>query len=381
MKIPLYEQLYRFVLAEIDAGHFAPGARVPSEKELAEHFHVSRITSKRALEKLAADGLIQRTRGRGSFVATAEESVSPVPEGAPEGVLEGARPHRKGQPQLVGLLAPDASDTFGTHLVRTIESQLRRHHIRMIFCRTEGRREQEEAAIADCLALGVAGIIVFPVYGEYYNERLLRLVLDRFPIVLIDRYLRGIPACSICTDNRQAAEELTNLLISLGHRYFAFISPPPAGTSSIEDRLLGFMAAIAEHGLPFNAEEDHIYNYFTLPGALTPATQNVERDAETVRTYMRSHPHVTAYVACEYPMALLAERVLGELGIAIPAQCALACFDAPHTPLESADVTYIEQDEEGMGCEAVALLLAQMAGREVPLHVATAHKLVRGKSA
>ena len=54
MKLPLYEQLYRYVREEIAAGHLVGGARVPSEKELADQFHVSRITSKRALEKLAS---------------------------------------------------------------------------------------------------------------------------------------------------------------------------------------------------------------------------------------------------------------------------------------------------------------------------------------
>ena len=194
MKVPLYEQLYRFVLGEIEAGRLAPGARVPSEKALADQFRVSRITSKRALEKLAQDGLIQRARGRGSFVAglPASELV--------DGTAAVAAPAATAvnlHPPLVGLLVPDTSDTFGAHLVRTVESQLRRQHYRTILCRTEGRRELEEEAIDDCLALGVAGMIIFPVYGEYYNERLLRLVLDHFPIVLVDRYLRGIPVCSV----------------------------------------------------------------------------------------------------------------------------------------------------------------------------------------
>jgi GntR family transcriptional regulator, arabinose operon transcriptional repressor len=373
MKVPLYEQLYRFVLGEIETGHFAPGARVPSEKELAEQFRVSRITSKRALEKLAHDGLIERARGRGSFVAAVPVTR---PRAAGVTVLEPARVH----PPLVGLLVPDTSDAFGAHLVRTIESQLRQQQMRTILCRTEGRRELEEEAIDDCLALGVAGMIIFPVYGEYYNERLLRLVLDHFPIVLVDRYLRGIPVCSVCTDNRKAAEDLANHLIALGHHHFAFISPPPAGTSSIQDRIVGMMAAIAEHGLHFNAEEDIIHAYCTLPGAMTPATQNVERDAETMRVYALSHPQVTAYIVCEHPLALLAQRVLSGLNREIPAHCAIACFDAPHSPLDNATITYIEQDEEGMGCKAVSMLLAQLEGRDVPLHVVTRHKLVHGRT-
>jgi DNA-binding LacI/PurR family transcriptional regulator len=375
MKVPLYEQLYRYVLGEIDAGHLAPGARVPSEKELAEQFQVSRITSKRALEKLAHDGLIQRARGRGSFVTDAAAAHGQHYRGNADG------PHAAAvHLPLVGLLVPDTSDTFGAHLVRTIESELRRGHIRTLLCRTEGRRELEEAAIDDCLALGVEGLIIFPVYGDYYNERLLRLVLDHFPIVLVDRYLRGIPVCSVCTDNRRAAEDLTNYLVGLGHQHFAFITPPPAGTSSIQDRILGVITAISEHGLYFNAEQDIVHAYCTLPGAMTPATRDIERDADALRAYAAAHPHVTAYIACEQPLGLLALRVLTELGRDVPRACAVACFDAPHSPLDSTPLTYIEQDEAAMGCEAVALLLAQLAGREVPLHVATPHKLVRGQS-
>ncbi len=375
MKVPLYEQLYRFVLGEIEAGRLAPGARVPSEKALADQFRVSRITSKRALEKLAQEGLIQRARGRGSFVAGLPSSNTI--DGNPA-VAAPAATAANLHPPLVGLLVPDTSDTFGAHLVRTVESQLRRQHYRTIWCRTEGRRELEEAAIDDCLAVGVSGMIIFPVYGEYYSERLLRLVLDHFPIVLVDRYLRGIPVCSVTTDNRKAAEELAYHLIGLGHHRFAFITPPPAGTSSIEDRLLGIMSAITEHELHFNTEQDIIHAYCTLPGALTPATQNVERDAESIRAYALNHPEVTAYIACEYPLGVLAHRVLAALHRCVPADCAVGCFDAPHSPLDDVIITYIEQDEEAMGVEAVAMLLAQIAGREVPLHVVTRHKLVHG---
>ncbi|WP_369522474.1 GntR family transcriptional regulator [Streptococcus dysgalactiae] len=45
------------------------GDRLPTEKELSEQFSVSCITSKRALVELEQEGLITRSRGKGSFVA------------------------------------------------------------------------------------------------------------------------------------------------------------------------------------------------------------------------------------------------------------------------------------------------------------------------
>ncbi len=83
MKIPLYEQIYNSLLADIKNEKLKSGDRVPSEKELADHFQVSRITTKKALEKLSQDRVIQRVRGKGSFVA------SPLPAFDQPGQLTG----------------------------------------------------------------------------------------------------------------------------------------------------------------------------------------------------------------------------------------------------------------------------------------------------
>ena len=60
MNAPMYLQIYHHLLNEIQQGRLKTGDRVPSEKELAEAFHVSRITSKKALEMLVQAKLIQR---------------------------------------------------------------------------------------------------------------------------------------------------------------------------------------------------------------------------------------------------------------------------------------------------------------------------------
>lgn len=64
----LYERIYRDLLDAIENGTYQPGDRLPSEKELAQSYGASRITSKRALEMLSGQGLIRRMPGRGSFV-------------------------------------------------------------------------------------------------------------------------------------------------------------------------------------------------------------------------------------------------------------------------------------------------------------------------
>lgn len=66
---PLYLQLKDLLLAEIAAGHYQAHQRLPSERELADQFQVSRITVRQALLELARDGSIYTRMGKGTFVA------------------------------------------------------------------------------------------------------------------------------------------------------------------------------------------------------------------------------------------------------------------------------------------------------------------------
>ena len=65
---PLYHQLYSILKSMIVEDVLSYGERVPTESELANLFSVSRITSKRALDELAAEGFVERRRGRGTHV-------------------------------------------------------------------------------------------------------------------------------------------------------------------------------------------------------------------------------------------------------------------------------------------------------------------------
>lgn len=67
--LPLYFQLARTLTEEIIRGRWAPGDRIPSEPEIGELFGLSRATVRQALHRLESEGLIQRLKGLGTFVA------------------------------------------------------------------------------------------------------------------------------------------------------------------------------------------------------------------------------------------------------------------------------------------------------------------------
>ena len=67
--VPLYEQLYQAIRADIAAGVLAPDARMPSRRKLAAHLRVSAVTVDTAYEQLTAEGYIYALPRRGYFVS------------------------------------------------------------------------------------------------------------------------------------------------------------------------------------------------------------------------------------------------------------------------------------------------------------------------
>ncbi|NGR08023.1 GntR family transcriptional regulator [bacterium SGD-2] len=71
---PLYQQIKALLLQGLDRGDWKPGEAIPSELELAARFQVSQGTVRKAIDELAAENLLLRRQGKGTFVATHHEA-------------------------------------------------------------------------------------------------------------------------------------------------------------------------------------------------------------------------------------------------------------------------------------------------------------------
>lgn len=70
---PLYQQIKALILHSLQHGEWKPGEAIPSEIELAARFRVSQGTVRKAIDELAAENLVMRRQGKGTFVATHAE--------------------------------------------------------------------------------------------------------------------------------------------------------------------------------------------------------------------------------------------------------------------------------------------------------------------
>jgi Transcriptional regulators len=340
---PLYRRIYEELKEELKSSGLRPGERLPSEHELSRRFGVSRITSKRVLEMLKEEGLVERVPGKGTYLK--ERGRAARKDG-------GTRPSGS---RLIGLVMSQFGDEFGATLVRSIEAACRGLGYHVVLNLTYEDQRLEEESIARLLDLGVDGFILQPCHGEFYNSSILKLVLAGFPLVFVDRRLRGLSASTVSSDNEAAAKAATDYLLDRRHRSILFVSRRIENSSSLEDRLEGFMRSQVERGAGFDKERQVLELPPALPtGVEGPSRDGLDAELAKIRRRLEGKPRITAALAAEYSLAVLVRKAAEGLGRPVE----VVCFDAPGQSLallRGGEGHYVLQPEASMGSEAVRI--------------------------
>lgn len=120
------EQVYAALRAALDAGEVAPGGRLLAERALAVRFGASRAQVRRALARLAAEGLIERRLGRAGSRARAPDLVPPAssaaPIASPQDVLEARLAFEPGFVELVVARATEEDFARMAECLRRMEA-------------------------------------------------------------------------------------------------------------------------------------------------------------------------------------------------------------------------------------------------------------------
>jgi DNA-binding LacI/PurR family transcriptional regulator len=336
---PYYKHIYDDLVEKISSGKLNAGDKLPSEKELCGIYGVSRITSKKALELLADEGLISRLPGKGSFVggSIGRKAVRVVPTA-----------------RSIGLIISDFNDAFGTRLVYAIEETCDALGYHLVLKRTHDSVAEEERALKSLTeegAAGMAGILILPAHGEYYNAEILKQIVNKQSLVFVDRKMKGLPVPSVSTDNAATAKLGVKCLLQLGHRNIAFYSGPVEHISTVEDRRNGFITAFADNGI-------------VLDPAFVCSDISTDGGIEAVKEHLSEHPEITAAFASEFSIALIVKCAVQDLGRSIPGDFSLITVDCPVYVPEDPPFTYLRQNEPEIGKRAVESLHAIIMGAD-----------------
>lgn len=359
-KETLYGKIYGDLLSAIQNGQYPRDGRLPSEKELTQRYGVSRITSQKALSMLVENGYVKRVPGRGTFVQPgAARAVHDVRPAAPFKQRDGHK--------LVGLVIKAIEPVYGTTLLEAIERTCVKHGFTLVL-KYSGTEEQERRCIDELLEIDAKGMIVVCMHGETYSERILRLALDRYPIVLLDRGLKGIPISFVGTDNVQASMDLVDYLLGQGHREICCVTHMRPAIDVIEDRERGFSDALLHHGYIAGTE-----NFVRVE--LWGDQDAQEKNIQSLVAYIRAHPEKTAYMAVEHRFAEMVQAACQRCSLDNPPQ--IVSFDCLSGSIYQNQYTHIEQDEAAMGTQAVELVAQLIAGNTQPQTIRVPYKLVQ----
>ena len=362
--MPLYSQIKELIMRSITSGEFKAGSRIASEVELAQKYGVSRITTKQALLELMQEGIVYRVPGKGTFV----KSLPSQPEAGLAN--NNSRPYEQFEAVTsengkiyptgtanVGLILPYLNDSYEAGIVSGAERELRNLNYHLVFRKSDNSMAEENRAIETLRAEGIQGLIIFPIEGAYCSNALIKLKVDGFPFVLVDRFFRGIDTNYVVSDNFGGAYAAGKYLIDLGHRRIGLVGYSPENVISINSRIRGFTQALADMGITLpgqrmelTLEREQVYNH-----------QIGRADPEAVRTiqgYLKKNPDLTAIFAINDYTAICVLRAALQLGIRVPEDLNIIGFD---NNLLSANVevplTTVNQPKKEIGQNAAQLLL------------------------
>ncbi len=337
--IPKYYQLQRALQRMVEKKALKAGDLMPSENELVEEYNVSKSTIRQALTNLVNEGFLSREQGKGTYVS------NPI-----------SGRHGMGMSKQIGLIVPDITHYFFPRVIRGIEDEAHDKNYHIILCNNDNDVEKSIFYIQRFVRENnVIGLIVAPVQSNSYLDDNLKIIKElnesELPFVLIDRYLPGVEADYILSDNIEGGYQATTHLIEQGHRRIGYISE--LGCSTINDRLLGYRKALTEHGIEF--DETLIYKCDKI----------MEAAGRLGMEYFLSmqHNRPTAIFATNDIVAKGAFEILKNAGLSVPEDFALVGYDdLDFVNILDVPLTTVAQPGYQIGQEAAKLLMNKIKG-------------------
>lgn len=350
----LYERVRADIVAMIQTRNMQPHDPLPSEGAIADMYHVSRMTGKLALKSLEDDGIIYRIKRRGSFLAEGFEEK--LPSGS-EGSSGGDRPSK----QLSIALVVPAFDFYVGDIIQSIQKAAEDRSVRLVLHMSDGDLAEEARVLGELSRLTyINGIILYPLSRSDVNGELLKMKLNNYPVVLVDRTFDGLVLDSVVHGHYEGAHDMTSYLFERGHRNIGFVSQPLGTSRSRELRYQGYIHALMEHGAPVLKEniriiESDIHTTHGMHVLDSPAHP-------ILCEYLRSNPQLTA-VVCDEDYALLEVYYAArEVGLSVPDDLSVTGF-TDNRVLRFAPLRFstVRQPVAELGEKAVDLLLRRVA--------------------
>ncbi len=340
----LYETIVEDLKAHILDKTYGPSSQLPTEMELAAHYGVSRITSKRALEELKRLGLVYRVRGSGTFVS--EESPQ-----------DRAPTNGNGSSMIAIILPFDVSNGSFALSVRGVAETVESSGFYLSVHNGVRDVTDVEQLILRLYKENIRGIIYYPLSDRDNLSVLNMLHLEGYPLVTIDKYFESIPISYVVSDNEAGAALATDYLVSLGHRRIAFVSDLLIESiTSIRNRYFGYCRTLKERDIPFNRD------LVKLGVTGIEFSRSYQRDIYRAIVRDLVSQGATAIFAVNDLIASYLMRAAFEEGLTVPDDVSIVGFDDMDISRHlQVPLTTVSQDFFQIGKNAAQILCDQIS--------------------
>lgn len=308
-----------------------------SIKDIARIAGVSVATVSYVLNKKEGQRISEDTKKKIFEIA---ETINYVPNRI-------AKSLQNNKTKLLGLIVADISNDFYSSVARYLEDKALKLGYTLIIGSSDENPEKFAKLIELFSQQQVDGMIVAPVVGS--EEILQKLMEKNYPLVTIDRYLKGLNIPGIILNNREITENTTNFLIKKDFDQIIYIGYDTK-LPHLLDRQSGFETSIAESG-----------NGVLVKNILV-GLENITEEVQTkLENILGKNPKNTALYFSSNKLAVAGLAYLVKHNIKVPEQVSVLAFDETEAyKLFPAEITYIKQPLEEMADEAINLLDMQI---------------------
>jgi LacI family transcriptional regulator len=280
-----------------------------------------------------------------------------------------ARSLQSGRTNTLGLIVADISNPFFSYIARVIEDAANQHGYTVIIGSSDEQASKSASLINAFLNRQVDGLIIAP--AEESEKQLQKLLDDKFPFVLVDRYFTGLNANSVHIDNYQSSFQAVEHLIKKGYQRIGMMAYKTA-LPHMQERIRGYNAALKANGIRTKRNWLQKAGYTTLE-------QDVQKG---LRNALGGRDAPDAFFFATNSLAVSGLKYIYREGIRVPEELGVISFDESDAfDFFYSPVTYVRQSIEDIGKRALDLLMNQIknpAGKKEQAIIAT--KLIVRKS-
>jgi LacI family transcriptional regulator len=258
----------------------------------------------------------------------------------------------------VALLVADIENPFLTSVIRGAESVLRASGYSLLLFNSDEDPELEAENLSAARQARPAGLILTPIG---HDPDLTGYVDAGTAVVAVDRPLPSVPVDTVLVETRTAARRAVKHMHQAGARRVALVTGP-RGTYTADERYRGWLAALTDEELPFQARLARFTSF------------NVEGGEAATASLIQEEHALDGLLVANSLLAIGALRALRESGRQIGEDMHFTAFDdAPWTGLLGASLNIIKQPAIEVGRTAAEILLIRIRNPKADPQQVTLH--------